>query len=101
MVGFAGHPAPLNDELVEFFMKQANPEGIIPARLNLEIGQVGCICDGPFAWLVGIIQNPPDAKGRVKLLLNFLKRQVAVETPATSIEAVWGLATEIGSKVPN
>jgi transcription elongation factor/antiterminator RfaH len=101
LVGFGGHPAPLDDEVVEFFMKQANPEGIIPARLNLEIGQVVRICDGPFAGLVGIIQNPPDAKGRVKLLLNLLKRQVAAETPATSIEAVWGLATEIGSKVPN
>jgi transcription elongation factor/antiterminator RfaH len=94
LVGFGGHPAPLDDEVVEFLMKQANLEGIIPARLNLEIGQVVRICDGPLAGLVGIIQSPPDTKGRVKLLLNLLQRQVAAETPATSIEAVWGLATQ-------
>jgi transcription antitermination factor NusG len=88
-VGFGGYPAPLNDEVVEFLMKQANPEGIIRARLNLEIGQVVRICDGPLAGFVGIIQDPPDAKGRVKLLLNLLKRQVATEAPATSIEALW------------
>jgi transcription antitermination factor NusG len=88
LVGFGGNFVPLNDEVVEFLKNQRNPEGIIPARLNLGIGQVVRICDGPLAGLVGIIQNPPDAKGRVKLLLNLLKRQVATEAPATSIEAL-------------
>jgi transcription antitermination factor NusG len=101
LVGFGGHFVALNDEVIEFLMKQANPEGIIPARLNLEIGQVARICDGPLAGLVGIIENPPDAKGRVKLLLNLLKRRVAAETPATSIEARWCLAPEIESNFPN
>jgi transcriptional antiterminator NusG len=101
LVGFGGEFAPLKDDVVEFLMKRANSDGIIPARLNIEVGQVVRICDGPLAGLIGIIQHPPNATGRVKLLLNLLERQVPAEAPATSIEALWSLAKQKGSQFPN
>jgi transcription antitermination factor NusG len=89
LIGFAGSPLPLDDEVVDFLIRQANPDGVIQARLKLQVGQEVRICNGPFAGLVGIIREPPDTKGRVKLLLNFLKRQVTAQTPLEFIETRW------------
>ena len=101
LVSFGGEFVPLKDDVVEFLMNRANSDGIIPARLNIEAGQVVRICDGPLAGLFGIIQHPPDTRGRVKLLLNLLERQVPAEAPATSIDALWSLANPKGSQFPN
>jgi transcriptional antiterminator RfaH len=89
LVGFGGDPVPVDDKVVEFLMQQANPNGIITARAKLEVGQEVMICGGPFTGLVGIIREPPDAKGRVKLLLNLLRRQVTTHTPLELIESRW------------
>jgi hypothetical protein len=34
---------------------------------------------GPFSFFTGIIENPPNAQGRVKVLLKFLSRQISVK----------------------
>jgi len=47
---------------------------------------------GPFDGLIGIIQNPPDAKGRVNLLLNLLSRQIKVAVPLQYIDSGWVVA---------
>ena len=86
VVNFNGTPAPVDDHIVHFLRHQADPEGILAARSTLETGQEVRINDGPFTGLVGIIQNPPDAKGRVKVLLELLGRQVKVEVPAALTE---------------
>jgi transcriptional antiterminator RfaH len=88
-VNFNGVPAPLDDEIVEFLMKQADPEGAIAARSNLKPKQEILITGGPFDGLVGIIQEPPDAKGRVKVLLNLLSRQVKAEVPVQFVRSGW------------
>ena len=67
-VSFDSIPLPLEDKFVGFLMEQANSDGIIMGRSNLRIGQEVYINSGLFEGLVGIIQEPPDAKGRVKVL---------------------------------
>lgn len=89
LVSCGDYPLPLDDEVMHFLMQQATPEGIITARPSLKVGQEVRICGGPFVGLVGIIREPPDARGRVKLLLNLLKRQVTTETPVGLIETRW------------
>jgi transcription antitermination factor NusG len=44
----------------------------------LSAGQQVEITGGPFDGFVGIIENPPNAKGRVKILLKLLSRQISV-----------------------
>lgn len=89
LIGFGGHPVSIEDSLIDFLIQQASPKGIIMARAKLEVGQEVMICGGPFVGLVGIIREPPDAKGRVKLLLNLLRRQVTTQTPLELIESRW------------
>jgi transcription elongation factor/antiterminator RfaH len=89
IVGFNGNPTPLDEEIMDFLMQQANSEGIITARSNLRAGQEVQISGGPFDGLVGIIQEPPGVKGRVKVLLNLLNREVKAEVPVRFVTTEW------------
>ena len=85
LVGCDGIPTPLDGTVVEFLRQRSAPDGISPARVSLTVGSGVRLVSGPFAGLVGIIENPPDAKGRVKVLMQLLRRQVRVEV---SVDAV-------------
>lgn len=95
IVGFSGAPAPIDESIVDFLMKQASTEGVIPARSNLKAGQEVRINGGPFDGLVGIIQEPPNAKGRVKILLKLLSRHTQVDVSVRLINGGW-----VASRVP-
>jgi len=88
-VSFNGVPAALDEEVVTFIMRQANSEGIITARSNLKAGEKVRVSHGPFQGVVGIIQEPADVRGRVKILLELLSRQVRAEVPIEYIEGGW------------
>ena len=81
VVGYGGIPTPLDETVVEFLRQKATPEGILLAQVRLPVGAGVRIVSGPFEGLLGIIEHPPDAKGRVKVLMQLLSRQVRVEVP--------------------
>jgi transcriptional antiterminator RfaH len=85
LVGFNGIPTPLDVTVVEFLQQRSAPDGISPARVSLTVGSGVRIVSGPFEGLVGIIENPPDAKGRVKVLMQLLSRQVRVKVPVDAV----------------
>jgi len=78
LVTFGGEPIPIQEDVVEFLKQRADPHGVIPARSKLRRSEEVEISGGPFDGLMGIIQTPPDDKGRVKVLLKLLNRQVSV-----------------------
>ncbi len=95
IVSFGAEPIPIGDEVVSFLRQQADERGVIRARSKLTRGQEVEISGGPFDGLVGIIQSPPDSKGRVKVLLKLLSRQVSVKFGVESIKggrACWAPA---------
>jgi len=89
LLSFNGSPSSIGDDIVSFLMQQATPEGIITAHSNLRTGQMVQVDGGPFDGLSGIIQEPPNERGRVKILLSLLKRQVRVEVPAHFVKSGW------------
>ena len=89
MVSFNGIPATVEESIMAFLMSQAGADGIISARCNISIGQQVAIDGGPFDGLVGIIQEPPNARGRVKILLQLLSRPTKVDVPVQFIKASW------------
>jgi len=78
IVSFGDAPIPLEDGTVQFLKEKADAHGIIRARSQLRAGQQVEISGGPFDGFTGIIENPPNAKGRVKILLKLLSRQISV-----------------------
>jgi transcriptional antiterminator RfaH len=89
IVSFSDTPIPLEESVVSFLQQQADGQGIIPARSQLKRGQEVEISGGPFDGLLGIIQDPPDTKGRVKILLKLLSRQVSVKLGVEFIRGDW------------
>ena len=72
-----------------FCRQQTDPEGVIKARSQLRPGQEVEIRGGPFDGLIAIIQDPPDAKGRVRILLKLLSRQISVKLGVEFIKGEW------------
>ena len=89
LVNFNGTPAIVDDSIMEFLMGQTGADGVIAARCNVEVGQKVSIAGGPFDGLVGIIKEPPNARGRVKVLLQVLNRETNVDVPVQFINATW------------
>jgi transcriptional antiterminator RfaH len=89
IVSFGDRPIPLDDGVVTFLKQQTDPEGLIKARSQLCPGQEVEIRGGPFDGLIAIIQDPPDARGRVKILLKLLSRQISVKLGVEFIKGEW------------
>src|SRR5262245_36644750 len=85
-----GAPAVLDDTIAAFLREGADGDGIISARPDLKVGAQVEVTRGPFDGLQGIITRPPDAKGRVKVLMKLLNRQpVKVDLPVHALRAAW------------
>ena len=79
IVSFSDRPVPIEESVIQFLQERADSDGIIQAQSSLSVGQEVEIVGGPFHGFVGIIENPPNAKGRVKILLRLLSRQISVK----------------------
>lgn len=92
-VGPHGVPTALDDDVVAFLQEHAAPDGTLQARSTLRVGQEVEITGGPFAGIVGIIQQPPDARGRIKVLMQLLNRRaVRVDVPVRFVKSGWTVA---------
>jgi transcriptional antiterminator RfaH len=89
IVSFNGIPAPIDEKIINFLQQKSSPEGVIPGQPHFAIGQEVCINGGPLDGLLGIIQNPPDARGRVGILMQLLNRQIKIDVPVHCVTARW------------
>src|SRR5262245_46727182 len=89
MITFNGTPAIVEQSIIGFLMGQAGGDGVISARCNVTVGQQVAINWGPFDGLVGSMQELPNARGRVKILLELLSRPTRVDVPVQFIQASW------------
>jgi transcription antitermination factor NusG len=93
-VSFNDTPVPLEEGVAEYFIHRANADGIIRARSDLTVGQEIRICGGPFDGVLGMIERTPDAKGRVKILMTLLSRQLSIEVPLGFVDSGWVASDE-------
>jgi transcription antitermination factor NusG len=89
LVSFNGTPAIIDDLTIGLLKNRANADGLIVARCGVQTGQEVSINGGAFIGLLGIIQRPPNARGRVRVLLQLLNRQTSVDVPVEFIKARW------------
>ena len=87
IVSFSDTPVPIEDNVIRFLQQNADDTGVIQARSQFRRGQEIEVTGGPFNGLLGIIQDPPDAKGRIKILLKLLSRQITVKLGVEFIKA--------------
>jgi transcription elongation factor/antiterminator RfaH len=89
LVSFNETPAPIDEEIITFLKSQADIAGVIKGQPQITIGQQVRISGGPLDGIIGIIHDPPDARGRVGILMQLLSRQVKVVVPMRFVESDW------------
>ena len=87
-IGFGELPSPVDDAVIDFLHARMGQEGILRAEPLFKAGDVVRIKRGPFEGLVGIIENPGCGRGRVRVLMELLRRQTRVEVPQHIVERV-------------
>jgi transcriptional antiterminator RfaH len=87
-VGFGALPCPVDDAVVDFLYARGGQEGILRPLPSFKEGDVVRIKHGPFEGLVGIIEHPGCGQGRVRVLMELLRRQTRVDVPQQIIERV-------------
>src|SRR5215470_7324216 len=92
IVSFNGAPAPIDEKIIDFLRQKSSPEGLIGVQPHFAIGQEVRINGGPLDGLLGIIQNPPNARGRVGVLMQLLNRQIKIDVPVHCLAAPWMIA---------
>lgn len=87
-IGFGALPSPLDDAVIEFLSARMGPEGVLRIAPAFKAGDVVRVKRGPLEGLVGIIENPVCGRGRVRVLMELLRRQTRVELPQQIIERI-------------
>jgi transcriptional antiterminator RfaH len=87
-VAFGSLPCPLDDTVLEFLRVRTGADGVLRPVRVLNVGDTVRVNEGPFAGLMGIIENPGSSRGRVQVLMELLRRQTRVELPQEIVERV-------------
>jgi transcriptional antiterminator RfaH len=88
ILGDGALPVPVPDEMIEIIKERIDGEGIIEQRITMSKGDEVRIRSGVFRDLVGILDKPVTASGRVKVLLKIMHHTVTCEMSAGEIEKV-------------
>ena len=87
-VAFGEIPTAVQPGIVNFLRQEAGDDGVIRPTTRYHVGQSVRIKRGPFAGLIGIIEKPCPERGRIRVLMEFLRRETAVELPVSAIGRV-------------
>ncbi len=86
VVGNGSGPIPLDDSIVDFLRRQSEEKEFIWPSPHLRIGDMIRVKNGPLEGLIGIIDGTIDEKGRVDVLMDFLKEGARVEIPCSFLQ---------------
>jgi transcription antitermination factor NusG len=87
-VAFGAVPTPVRDSALQLIACSADETGVIRPGSPFRAGDRVQIRSGPLAGLVAIIERPCSRRGRVNILLDFLRRGASVEVPVGLVDRV-------------
>jgi transcriptional antiterminator RfaH len=87
-VAFGAVPTPVGQSVIALIAASAGADGIIRPLAPFKAGDRVQITGGPLAGLVAIIQHPCSQRGRVKILLDFLRQGASLELPVGLVDRV-------------
>ena len=88
VLGFGGYPIPLSEEAIEIIKNRLDDQGIVRMKQNFKPNDVVKIKSGPLRDLIGIFDRWVSDQERVRILLNLIGYQPAVEIHYSLIEKV-------------
>jgi len=88
ILGFGGYPVPISEEVIELIKKRTDENGIVTKTHHFVANDVVRIKTGPLRELCGIFDRWVSDSERVRVLLNLIGYQPAVEIHYSMIEKV-------------
>jgi transcriptional antiterminator RfaH len=88
VLGFGGYPTPISEEVVEIIKERTDTQGVVRVKQSFEPNDVVRIKAGPLKDLLGIFERWVSESERVRILLNLIGYQPAVEMHYSMIEKV-------------
>jgi transcriptional antiterminator RfaH len=88
ILSFGGYPPPVSEEVVEMIRKRTDGNGIVRKSCHFEANDVVRINAGPLKDLLGIFDRWVPDHERVRILLNLIGYQPAVEIHYSMVEKV-------------
>jgi transcriptional antiterminator RfaH len=88
VLGLGGYPAPVSEEVIEIIRRRADNTGIIRINHQFRPNDAIRIKSGPLRDLLGIFERWMSDGERVRILLNLIGYQPAVEMHWSMIEKV-------------
>ena len=88
VLGFGGYPTSISEEIVEIIKERTDTEGIVRVKQNFKANDVIRIKTGPLKDLLAIFERWVSDTERVRILLNLIGYQPAVEIHYSMIEKV-------------
>jgi transcriptional antiterminator RfaH len=80
-VAFGATPTAVEDSVIRFIAGSASEGGVIRPLAPFRAGDRVRIKSGPLAGLMAIVQRPYSGRGRVQILLDFLRQGATLELP--------------------
>jgi transcriptional antiterminator RfaH len=87
-VAFGERPTPLQPAVIALLRQSGDEHHVIHTGPRFKVGDQVQITEGPFAGLVAIIERPCSPRGRVRVLLDFLRQGTRLELPAGLLERI-------------
>ncbi len=88
VLGFGEYPTPVSEKVVEMIRTRADTQGIVRLRYHFQANDLIRIKAGPLKDLLGIFEGWISDSERVRILLNLVGYQPAVEMHYSMIEKV-------------
>jgi transcriptional antiterminator RfaH len=88
VLGFGEYPTPVSEEAVEMIRRRTDTDGIVRLRYHFQANDLIRIKTGPLKDLLGIFEGWISDSERVRILLNLVGYQPAVEMHYSMIEKV-------------
>lgn len=88
VLSFGGYPTPISEEAVEIIKERADTQGVVRLKHHFGADDVIRIKGGPLKDLLGIFERWISDSERVRILLNLMGYQPAIEIHYSMIEKV-------------
>lgn len=81
-------PSPVPDEVIDFLKRRTGGTGRVMPGIPFEPGERVLVKEGPFKGLLAIFEKPISREGRVRILLEIMRRAVPVEVKVGDLAKV-------------
>ncbi len=88
ILGFGGYPTPVSEEVIEIIRNRVDRSGVVRKTVHFKPNDWVRIKTGPLKDLVGIFDRWVSDSERVRILMNLIGYQPAIEIHCSMLEKV-------------